>query len=52
MNPHHRTAQRRKNEPLNRNELYYESLDNLTPADVYFSRARKILSNRDKKNRR
>ena len=29
------------------NQRYHESLDNLTPADVYFGRAKEVLSKRD-----
>jgi hypothetical protein len=28
-------------------QRYHESLDNLTPADVYFGRAKEVLSKRD-----
>ncbi len=30
------------------NERYHESLDNVTPADVYFGRQHAVLSERDK----
>ena len=33
-------------------ERYHESLDNLTPADVYYDRGKKILSMRQKIKRR
>ncbi len=32
----------------NNNERYHGSLNNLTPADVYFGRGRQILSKRDR----
>jgi putative transposase len=28
-------------------QRYHESLDNLTPADVYFGRAKEVLTKRD-----
>jgi len=34
------------------NRRYHESLDNLTPADVYFGRAEKILKMRKKTKQR
>ena len=34
------------------NERYHESLDNLTPADVYFDRQYELLSERSKIKRR
>ena len=34
------------------NERYHESLDNVTPADVYFGRQYEIVSERDRTKRR
>lgn len=34
------------------NQRYHESLDNLTPADVYFGRAKEVLSKRDEIKRK
>ncbi len=34
------------------NERYHESLDNVTPADVYFGRAYEVLAERSKIKRR
>ena len=34
------------------NRRYHESLDNLTPADVYFGRGEKILKTRSKTKRK
>ncbi len=34
------------------NERYHESLDNVTPADVYFGRQYEIVSERDRIKRR
>jgi hypothetical protein len=34
------------------NERYYESLDNVTPADVYFGRQHEVLTERSKIKRR
>jgi putative transposase len=34
--------------PWNNHARYHESLDNLTPADVYFGRAERILLERER----
>jgi len=38
--------------PYYNNERYHESLDNITPADVYFRRHYEVLTERSKIKRR
>ncbi len=41
-----------KEQSLCNNQRYHESLDHLTPADVYFGRAKEVLSKRDEIKKR